>query len=153
MKGRLDTPDTSAGRRGETLERGMEMVVAECSPSSTKPLTERQENILGLICTHIRDHGMPPSIRELGLYKGITSPNGIRFHLRALEKKGYLRLYEKLKSRTLKVLKAPRGWLLVKGLLIRELEGREMILSLYKALQQRKVENAIQEESVSAGAE
>ena len=34
--------------------------------------------------------GYPPTIREIGLHFGIKSPNGVAYHLAALEKKGYI---------------------------------------------------------------
>ena len=34
--------------------------------------------------------GVPPSIRQIGEALGIRSTNGVRSHLKALEKKGYI---------------------------------------------------------------
>ena len=58
----------------------------------TKPeLTDRQRNILGYIEGEIVDRGHSPTIREIGRKFGITSTNGVRTHLTALVKKGYLK--------------------------------------------------------------
>ena len=35
--------------------------------------------------------GVPPSIRQIGAALGISSTNGVRLHLQALQKKGYIR--------------------------------------------------------------
>ena len=35
--------------------------------------------------------GVPPSIRQIGAAMGISSTNGVRLHLQALQKKGYIR--------------------------------------------------------------
>lgn len=39
----------------------------------------------------IAQHGRPPSIREIGQHFGIRSTNGVRTHLAALIRKGYLK--------------------------------------------------------------
>ncbi len=64
-------------------------------------LTTRQEMILVFIRRSIRDHGYPPTLREIGTQMGIRSTNGVSDHLRALERKGYLRR-EDMKSRALR---------------------------------------------------
>jgi repressor LexA len=65
------------------------------------PLTERQEMILQFIRSSIRERGYPPTLREIGAKMGIKSTNGVSDHLRALERKGYLRR-EDMKSRALR---------------------------------------------------
>jgi len=69
--------------------------------SRTQPLTERQELILRFIRESIRARGYPPTLREIGSKMGISSTNGVSDHLRALERKGYLRR-EDMKSRALR---------------------------------------------------
>lgn len=66
-----------------------------------QPLTERQEMILQFIRDSIRERGYPPTLREIGSRMGIKSTNGVSDHLRALERKGYLRR-EDMKSRALR---------------------------------------------------
>ena len=57
---------------------------------SDKPLTARQADILNYIIDFIESAGYPPSFREIGSYFGIRSTNGVRDHLRALTRKGYI---------------------------------------------------------------
>lgn len=66
-------------------------------------LTDRQKKVLGFIDTHIKQHGFPPTIREIGLHLGIKSTNGVNDHLNALQKKGFL-TREEGKSRTLQLV-------------------------------------------------
>jgi repressor LexA len=54
-------------------------------------LTDREREILAFIRDASRIHGFPPSIRELGLAFGIQSTNGVRYYLRRLEEKGYIK--------------------------------------------------------------
>jgi repressor LexA len=53
-------------------------------------LTKRQRQILGWIKGFIDEHGMPPTVREIGAQFGIAS-SSVFDHLKALERKGYLR--------------------------------------------------------------
>src|SRR3982751_112439 len=66
-------------------------------------LTKRQEQTLDYIRQSIEQRGYPPTLREIGEYMGIRSTNGVNDHLRALERKGYLRR-EDMKSRALKLV-------------------------------------------------
>jgi len=54
-------------------------------------LTERQKQILDYIESLIVERGHSPTIREIGRRFGISSTNGVRSHLAALVKKGYLK--------------------------------------------------------------
>jgi len=58
---------------------------------------------LDFIRKSIEERGYPPTLREIGEYMGIRSTNGVNDHLRALERKGYLRR-EDMKSRALKLV-------------------------------------------------
>lgn len=53
-------------------------------------LTDRQRAILNYIDHEVHTTGVPPSIRQIGTALGISSTNGVRAHLQALEKKGYI---------------------------------------------------------------
>ena len=64
-------------------------------------LTKRQEMVLDFITQSISSRGYPPTLREIGSYMGIRSTNGVNDHLRALERKGYLKR-EDMKSRALR---------------------------------------------------
>ncbi|HEY5958533.1 MAG TPA: transcriptional repressor LexA, partial [Polyangiaceae bacterium] len=66
-------------------------------------LTKRQEQTLDFIRQSIVERGYPPTLREIGEHMGIRSTNGVNDHLRALERKGYLRR-EDMKSRALKLV-------------------------------------------------
>jgi repressor LexA len=66
-------------------------------------LTKRQLQTLDFIRSSIHDRGYPPTLREIGEHMGIRSTNGVNDHLRALERKGYLRR-EDMKSRALKLV-------------------------------------------------
>lgn len=71
-----------------------------------KRLTARQREILDYITASISDRGYPPTIREIGREMGIRSTNGVNDHLKALERKGYLRR-DDLKSRAMRPVKLP----------------------------------------------
>ena len=64
-------------------------------------LTQRQQMVLDFIRQSIHDRGYPPTLREIGARMGIRSTNGVNDHLRALERKGYLKR-EDMKSRALR---------------------------------------------------
>ena len=66
-------------------------------------LTKRQEQTLDFIRHSIEERGYPPTLREIGEHMGIRSTNGVNDHLRALERKGYLRR-EDMKSRALRLV-------------------------------------------------
>jgi repressor LexA len=54
-------------------------------------LTARQKQIYDFLLKSIREKGFAPSIQELGQRFKIASTNGVSDHLKALEKKGYIR--------------------------------------------------------------
>ena len=61
----------------------------------TKPtLTEKQRLILEYIEGQIVEKGHSPTIREIGYRFNISSTNGVRTHLTALIKKGYIKKQE-----------------------------------------------------------
>lgn len=57
---------------------------------SARPLTPRQRETLDWIKAFIAEHGMPPTVREIGNAFGIKSSTVFAF-LRTLQEKGYLR--------------------------------------------------------------
>jgi repressor LexA len=57
-----------------------------------KNLTKRQEEILDLIKTHISDFGFPPTRADIANTLGFKSPNAAEQHLRAIEKKGFIKI-------------------------------------------------------------
>jgi repressor LexA len=54
-------------------------------------LTDRQKAIYDFLLKTIREKGFAPSIHEIGKQFKIASTNGVSDHLKALEKKGYIR--------------------------------------------------------------
>jgi repressor LexA len=58
----------------------------------SKELTERQESILNFIKQFVQETGYPPTLREIGKNFGISSTFGVKRHLEALVKKGFLNI-------------------------------------------------------------
>lgn len=60
----------------------------------TKPdsseLSPRQKQTFDVIVAHIKDHGLPPTIREIMAKLKVAYPRGVQRHLEGLEKKGYI---------------------------------------------------------------
>ena len=54
-------------------------------------LTSKQRSIFEYLRRHIRDRGYPPTIREIRDAFGLKSNRGIIDHLKALERKGYIK--------------------------------------------------------------
>ncbi len=71
-------------------------------------LTRRQREILEFIEEMITRFGKSPTIREIGERFGISSTNGVRSHLEALMKKGYIKK-QKLISRGLELARDLAG--------------------------------------------
>lgn len=57
-----------------------------------KQLTDRQEEILNFIQQFLQGNGYPPTLREIGKRFDISSTFGVKRHLDALTKKGYLNI-------------------------------------------------------------
>ncbi|MEM6985920.1 MAG: transcriptional repressor LexA [Pseudomonadota bacterium] len=55
-----------------------------------RPLTERQMQVLSLVCRTIHDDGMPPTRAEIANALGFASANAAEDHLKALAKKGMI---------------------------------------------------------------
>lgn len=70
-------------------------------------LTARQHTVVEAIQAWIKEHGFPPTIRELGKLLGIKSLRGVTTHLDALAKKGHLD--RKRGARSIRVLKTSSG--------------------------------------------
>jgi len=64
-------------------------------------LTGRQRQVYDFIRRSIDDRGYPPTLREIGAHMRIRSTNGVNDHLKALERKGWIKR-EDLKSRALR---------------------------------------------------
>lgn len=72
-----------------------------------KQLTTRQHTVLDAIRKWIREHGYPPTIRELGKMLGIKSLRGVTTHLDAIAKKGFLKREPRARSISLSDFMAP----------------------------------------------
>lgn len=59
--------------------------------ADTEQLTERQRSVYEFVRDKIVNRGYGPTVREIGEEFGISSPNGVMCHLKALEKKGLIR--------------------------------------------------------------
>ena len=66
-------------------------------------LTARQKAIYDFVVKTIRERGFAPSMHEIGRQFKIASTNGVSDHLKALEKKGYIR---RVGRRAIEVLNA-----------------------------------------------
>lgn len=67
-------------------------------------LTTRQKLALDCIRNSIAERGIPPTLREIGEVMGIRSTNGVCDHLRALERKGFLKRGMDAKSRDMRLV-------------------------------------------------
>ncbi len=67
-----------------------------------KELTERQESIYQFIKEYINFNGYPPTYREIGAHFNIASTFGVKRHIDALIKKGFLNINEN-SSRTISI--------------------------------------------------
>ena len=56
-------------------------------------LSGKQEQVLEFLINFNTEHGFPPTIRELCRHFGFKSLNTAHFHLRSLEKKGYIQVH------------------------------------------------------------
>ncbi len=72
-----------------------------------KSLTPRQAEVLRCICSYVEEHSYPPTIREIAERFSI-SVKGAYDHIKALEKKGRLKLGEN-RSRAIEVLSRDRS--------------------------------------------
>lgn len=56
-----------------------------------RTITERQLQVLEYVSDFYREHGVAPTMRNIADHFEWSSHNAAQDHLRALEKKGYLR--------------------------------------------------------------
>ena len=57
---------------------------------SEATLAGKRRRILEFIAERIREHGYPPSVREIGEAVGLTSSSTVHAHLKVLQREGYL---------------------------------------------------------------
>ena len=83
-------------------------------PSDSKELTKNQLRVLKYIKQQIENKNHVPTIREIGEYFGITSPNGVAGLLKRLEAKGMIkRTKNRARSIVLTEKSSPSGLPLV----------------------------------------
>ena len=58
---------------------------------SETTLTDKRREILDFIAAQVREHGYPPSVREIGAAVGLASTSTVQAHLNTLQRQGYLR--------------------------------------------------------------
>lgn len=63
-------------------------------------ITLRQRRVLDCIHRSLQEYGYPPTLREIGRSLCIGSTNGVTDHLRALQRKGYLKENRLQRSRS-----------------------------------------------------
>ena len=68
-----------------------------------RELTEKQKAIFCFLASFTAENGFPPTLREVGINFKIAPTSALE-HLRALEKKGFIKRL-KFKSRCLELLK------------------------------------------------
>jgi SOS-response transcriptional repressor LexA len=56
-----------------------------------KEMTARQAEVHGFMVEHQREHGMPPTVREIMQRFDWASPSGVQGHLKALIRKRWAR--------------------------------------------------------------
>ena len=105
-------------------------------------LTERQSEVLQFIKQHIAEFGVAPSHKEICEAIGARSTRAAADHLKALERKGYIRLHAET-SRGIQVLEADEGQLPVigsvaAGLPIEAIENVERYVSIPEVLAAKK---------------
>ena len=66
-------------------------------------LTDRQGEILNFIKEFIVSNGYPPTVREIGLALGLSSPATIHSHINKLVEKGFIKK-DGSKNRALELL-------------------------------------------------
>lgn len=54
-------------------------------------LTSRQQEVLTFVTRHLREHGYPPTLREISRHIGTSGTISAQRHLEALERKGFVR--------------------------------------------------------------
>lgn len=91
ITGSIESPGHGAPETGHDTEDTPAEVRNLSQASTTDELSQRQLKVLEAIRAWMRDHGYPPSVREIGNAVGLTSTSSVAYQLRVLERKGYLR--------------------------------------------------------------
>ncbi len=78
------------------------------TPNRRRELTARQEEVLTTLVRWLREHGYPPTMRELGQAVGLSSTRSVSDHLVRLEEMGFIRR-RRDRSRAIEILREPAG--------------------------------------------
>lgn len=70
----------------------------------TNPLTKKQKAVLDFIKKYILLVGKSPNNQQIADALGYKHRNNVIYHLKALKKKGYIKIYTRHKKRFLKVV-------------------------------------------------
>lgn len=70
------------------------------------PLSKRQQHTYDFIADYLERHECAPTVREIAEGLGVNSPNTSEHHLKALERKGYIRRRGSL-ARSIELVRAP----------------------------------------------
>lgn len=71
-------------------------------------LTPKQQQIYDYILSFTKEHGYPPSVREIAEAVGLKSPATVHFHLKGLREAGYISQAEG-KTRAITITEPSRG--------------------------------------------
>src|SRR5437763_14323040 len=71
-----------------------------------KGLTAKQQRVLEVIRTSLRQRGQPPTVREIGTEIGVASSCTVQRHLDALERKGFIKR-DRYKYRSIELADSP----------------------------------------------
>src|SRR5918911_4810279 len=71
-----------------------------------KGLTVKQQRVLEVIRTSLRQRGQPPTVREIGQEIGVASSCTVQRHLDALERKGFIKR-DRYKYRSIELADTP----------------------------------------------
>src|SRR5437016_14044875 len=71
-----------------------------------KGLTVKQQRVLDVITTSLRQKGQPPTVREIGNEIGVASRCTVQRHLDALERKGFIKR-DRYKYRSIELADTP----------------------------------------------
>lgn len=72
-------------------------------PANEEGLTPRQLKIIEVIQSALDSQGYPPSMREIGIAAGLSSPSSVKYQLEVLEEKGWIRR-DPTRGRALEIL-------------------------------------------------
>ena len=103
----------------------------------TQELTKRQAEILSFIRTYVAQSKVPPTAREIAAAFNFRSPKAATDHLKALERKGYIRAREAGRSRNIELIQGlglPIIGRVAAGSPVEAIENTEKVVEVPEAL-------------------